>query len=191
MELYQHLEIEKDASEKEIKDAYRRLAKIHHPDKNGKKDDFQKIQLAYEVLSDPKRRAEYDKNGTIGIDDPQKYFTEMAVTIFNQTIANNFDAKKSDLFGNMRDYLKIADNQLKTEQKRAKKQGIYLTEIKSRIKTDAKNGLFTASLNQILENLETKNQKIKKERDAIKEVKKMILKCEYEKEDSNGYLRTI
>lgn len=61
---YTVLGIKKTASLKEIKTAYRNLAKKHHPDKNhdkGKAEDhFKEIQYAYAVLSNPHKRREYD-----------------------------------------------------------------------------------------------------------------------------------
>ena len=57
---YATLGVAKTASPDEIKRAYRRLASQHHPDKGGDTAQFQAIQSAYEVLSDPARRAEYD-----------------------------------------------------------------------------------------------------------------------------------
>jgi len=61
--LYEELELNPDCSFEEIKQQYRLLAKKHHPDMGGDAEKFKKIKLAYEVLSDPKRRAEYDKTG--------------------------------------------------------------------------------------------------------------------------------
>jgi len=64
---YDLLKIAKDASDSEIKKAYRKLAKKYHPDKNP--DDkqsetmFKKISEAYAVLSDSKKRAQYDRFG--------------------------------------------------------------------------------------------------------------------------------
>lgn len=53
-------------TEAEIKQAYRHLAMQHHPDREGgDAEKFKAIQEAYEVLSDPLRRAEYDANGTV------------------------------------------------------------------------------------------------------------------------------
>lgn len=63
--LYEILGIKRDASEKEIKAAYRRCAKNTHPDRGGDAEKFQPIAKAYEVLSDPDRRRRYDKNGII------------------------------------------------------------------------------------------------------------------------------
>jgi DnaJ-class molecular chaperone len=57
---YRILNIDKTAKSDEVKQAYKRLAREHHPDKGGDKATFQRIQKAYETLSDPQKRAEYD-----------------------------------------------------------------------------------------------------------------------------------
>jgi molecular chaperone DnaJ len=57
---YNILEVEKTATQDQIKQSYKRLAKINHPDKGGDKEVFQKIQTAYETLSDEQKRKEYD-----------------------------------------------------------------------------------------------------------------------------------
>lgn len=74
---YQTLGVKRDASEKEIKAAYRRQAKKFHPDANkndpGAEARFKEINEANEVLSDPEKRAMYDRYGTIapgGIPNP-------------------------------------------------------------------------------------------------------------------------
>jgi len=60
MDHYSTLGVNKDASQDEIKKAYRSLASKHHPDKGGDTAKFQEIQTAYATLSDPEKRAEYD-----------------------------------------------------------------------------------------------------------------------------------
>ncbi|CAL5418468.1 unnamed protein product [Camellia sinensis] len=66
--LYDVLGIQMDASCQEIKTAYRRLARVLHPDvsSNGQKDtsadEFIRIHTAYSTLSDPQKRADYDRS---------------------------------------------------------------------------------------------------------------------------------
>lgn len=67
--LYETLEVEKDADAKAIKKAYRKMAIKHHPDKGGDEHKFKEINAAYEVLSDPEKRAKYDKYGLEGLEE--------------------------------------------------------------------------------------------------------------------------
>lgn len=60
---YQILGINPDATEKEVKSAFRQLARKHHPDVKGDPAKFREIYEAYEVLMDPKKRAAYDSTG--------------------------------------------------------------------------------------------------------------------------------
>jgi molecular chaperone DnaJ len=69
---YAVLDVEKNASEAEIKKAYRRLAMKYHPDKNpGDKtaeEKFKSANEAYEILSDKSKRQAYDMHGHAGVD---------------------------------------------------------------------------------------------------------------------------
>lgn len=57
---YSTLGVSKTANPEEIKRAYRKLAAQHHPDRGGDKERFQEIQAAYDTLSDPEKKAQYD-----------------------------------------------------------------------------------------------------------------------------------
>ncbi len=57
---YDVLQVSTNATDKEIKSAYRKLLLIHHPDKGGDKDNFIRITEAYTVLSNTEMRAKYD-----------------------------------------------------------------------------------------------------------------------------------
>ena len=78
MEYYKILGVEKTASAAEIKKAYRKLALKYHPDKNPDnkeaEDKFKQISEAYAVLSDEKKRQEYDTYGSAGFQ--QRYSQE-------------------------------------------------------------------------------------------------------------------
>src|SRR5207253_10656587 len=67
---YEVLGVSKTAPEEEIRRAYRKLARQHHPDRNpGDKQaeaKFKEVSSAYEVLSDKHKRAQYDQFGHIG-----------------------------------------------------------------------------------------------------------------------------
>ena len=63
---YEVLGVKKDASDEEIKRAFRKLAKQYHPDVNkepGADEKFKEIGEAYSVLSDPNKRSQYDQFG--------------------------------------------------------------------------------------------------------------------------------
>ena len=67
---YDVLGVSRDASDKEINSAYRKLAKKYHPDINhepGAEEKYKKINEAYEVLHDQQKRAQYDQFGSAGV----------------------------------------------------------------------------------------------------------------------------
>ena len=63
-DLYETLEIDRGASQDDIKKAYFKAARTKHPDKGGSAEEFKEIQRAYESLSDPQRRQMYDMTGS-------------------------------------------------------------------------------------------------------------------------------
>lgn len=105
---YKLLGLSKDASEKEIKKAFRKLAIKYHPDKNNDPDareKFEKIANAYDVLSDPEKRRQYDQFGTAG--QEQQFHKPFDFDAFfgqgsgkNSFFDFNFDDLfKDDIFG--------------------------------------------------------------------------------------------
>jgi DnaJ-class molecular chaperone len=105
---YQTLGVGKNATEEEIKKAYRRMASQHHPDKGGDTATFQKIQTAYETLSDPQKRQQHDNphmnNGGFefhfghgGAHDVNDIFSQFFRQGFSQGPAQRQPRKNKDL----------------------------------------------------------------------------------------------
>ncbi|WP_080779590.1 J domain-containing protein [Chryseobacterium phocaeense] len=93
---YYFLGISQDASEEDIKKAYRKLSLKYHPDKNDNDDffagRFREIQEAYEILSDSGRRRTYDQN----LENHQKSFRYHVPPSIKTFTANKVHAKKGE-----------------------------------------------------------------------------------------------
>jgi DnaJ homolog subfamily A member 2 len=66
-QLYDVLGVPKEATEQDIRKAFRKLTLVHHPDKGGDENTFKEINAAYEVLSNKEKRELYDKYGLEGV----------------------------------------------------------------------------------------------------------------------------
>jgi len=100
-DLYEILGLSRDASDQDIKSAFRKSAKKFHPDQNqgddGAEQKFKEVNAAYEVLKDPQKRSAYDQfghaafeNGGMGPGGPHGFGNE-----FSSSMSDIFD----DLFG--------------------------------------------------------------------------------------------
>jgi DnaJ-class molecular chaperone len=102
MEHYQTLGVDRNATPDDIKRAYRKLANQHHPDKGGDTAMFQKIQTAYETLSDPQKKQEYDNPNPFGQGMPGGFHFN-AGGPFGGGFNFNFDPRSgmdiNDMFG--------------------------------------------------------------------------------------------
>jgi DnaJ-class molecular chaperone len=86
--MYDVLGLTKDASPEDIKKAYRKLAREHHPDKGGDPEKFKKVQEAYETLSDPQKRTNFDQFGTA--DENHQGFPPNMNDVFAQMFGGAF-----------------------------------------------------------------------------------------------------
>jgi len=99
MDHYSTLGVNKDASAQEIKSAYRNLAKEHHPDAGGNQEKFQQISNAYETLSNPDKRAEYNVYGDNPQPRGQPRYSSHHVHINPEDMFANFFAGGRNPFG--------------------------------------------------------------------------------------------
>ena len=83
VEYYEFLGVSRDCNDQELKTAYRRLAMQYHPDRNpdnpAAEEKFKQASEAYQVLSDPQKRAAYDRYGHAGVSGTGGQFTGLSV----------------------------------------------------------------------------------------------------------------
>jgi DnaJ-class molecular chaperone len=93
--LYDDLGLLPDCTPAEIKHQYRLLAHQHHPDRGGDEEKFKRIKFAYEILSDPVKRAHYDSTGEnydqVNVDNEVIIRLSNMISQFTQQINPDFD----------------------------------------------------------------------------------------------------
>lgn len=120
MDYYKTLNINKDSTQKEIRQAWRKLSMLHHPDRNNgiESELYKNINAGYEILSDPEKRKKYDmeqsmppfmRGGGMGVGNPfefinlntnpdhmfRMFFNTAANFPFQQDRTNNKPTKKT------------------------------------------------------------------------------------------------
>ena len=150
MNPYTELDVPVDASLETIKQRYRTLAQMHHPDKGGDEEVFKRIKLAYEILSDPVRRKQYDITGETTTTNAKDEAVANIVQILLHVVPN-FNVDQDDL-------ILIAEMETRTMLDLVHKDiGVterYILNLekvlsKLRIKTEGENLLSSFIFNQI------------------------------------------
>jgi len=107
---YETLNIPRDATQSQIKTAYRKLALKYHPDKQTSEDDkrrcgdiFAKIGSAYEILSDQQRRSEYDRFDHVGVNAQQQHGNSHRDPFMSDMFAGGSPFMNDPFFGGGRD----------------------------------------------------------------------------------------
>jgi hypothetical protein len=150
MNPYTELDLPVDASLETIRQRYRTLAQMYHPDKGGDEETFKRIKLAYEILSDPVRRKQYDITGETTTSNAKDEAVANIVQILLHVVPS-FNVDTDDL-------IKIAEMETRTMLELVFKDiGVterYIVNLekvskKLRIKTEGENLLNSFVINQI------------------------------------------
>jgi curved DNA-binding protein CbpA len=188
-DLYEILGVAKDATTKEIKQAYRELSKVHHPDKGGDEEKFKEIVFAYEVLSDDERREKYDEGDISFADvtsDKEEAFNLLRSKFYDCLNRRQigFAPEHRDLFQFMSGFIRhdivglqsaIEDYQIDVNR---------FNDIKRRI---AKGDFFIAVLEDEIKYCKKKIEKTKKKIELHETALTLLEGCEY-KFDDDEYL---
>ena len=133
-DLYQELGVSKDCSFEEIKQQFRILAKIHHPDMGGDEEKFKRIRFAYEVLSDPARRSEYDRTGIFARPPDMSQEAKEALCQILLTAIHQYDTNMGDLLQLIRDDIQSGISTLNNNKNDSNVYTGKLELIKSKIR---------------------------------------------------------
>lgn len=165
MSLYTDLGLTKDATAAEIKKAHRDLVKQHHPDKGGKEEGFERIQHAYEILSNPDSREYYDNTGQ----EPQKEagfeesFAQLLEHIIVPMLYKASDYQTRDYIQVIKDTLVRSHQNIEANIKKFSLDGAALTNLKqTRQRMSSKEGgrnLFLEMLDNRIKSLEERRKR--------------------------------
>lgn len=168
---YKTLGINKTTSREDVKRAYLRLSKLHHPDKGGKSDDFNELKEAFDILYNDESRAEYDETGSF---TPKRDYNALAVEalcgLFLET-AESLDERSNVLemmTHHINGIVKGHNEAIKINNKKLEKLNKYSDKVKR--KDDRENFLIGA-LQIKIKSIEHNNVKIG---DAITLCEKML-----------------
>ena len=150
MNPYTELDVSVTASTEEIKQRYRTLAQMHHPDKGGDEELFKRIKLAYEILSDPIRRKQYDITGESTTTNAKDEAISNIIQIILHVVPN-FNADQDDLIKIAEDESRAMLNMVNNDINNAELQIKHFEKVlkKLRIKTNGENVLESIILKQI------------------------------------------
>lgn len=154
---YKTLGVNKNATKKDIKKAYRAKAKIHHPDRNGNAELFAEINKAHTILIDDKKRRFYDETGQTD-EGSKSQINGIARERLGQFFLGIIDKQKDQIFEtdiidliekNIFNFTEECENIIRNAKKKEKR----FKKIKKRIKYKGKSvNLFVAIIDGKIKN---------------------------------------
>jgi curved DNA-binding protein CbpA len=173
MNPYETLDVAADATDKEIKQAYRSRAQKSHPDREGgDAETFHEITLAYDVLSDPTRRTKFDKTGECG-DEPSILAQAEArvVVMFNQILDE--PKFRGSITKKVTEMVSAVKAQLTGEKQKAETELKRLEKLSGRVKAKGRN-LFETLIDQKVRKLQGDIRTAEQEEAILAEAQELL-----------------
>jgi curved DNA-binding protein CbpA len=147
MNPYEVLEVPREADRDTIRRNYRILAKMHHPDHGGEAATFREIQEAYEILTDPERRARFDQTGETDqpkVIPPDAVFLETVqpylIGVILEICKNGMSPDHVDVLDGIIRAMRSRDRELEQQLGQMKKAKANLTAAAARFETKEEGG---------------------------------------------------
>jgi len=176
MTLYEILGVDKNATQQEIKQAYKDMAKEKHEDKGGSHEDMIEVNRAYMVLRDKVRRDKYDRTGDEEMESFDLKFSQYVQQIFMNIIAQN-DVDYKDLIQEFREYngLMVDDNENKVLE--CQKQLNKLNKVVKRL--SGESGVVLQVVKNNVVNIEREIEGIKDNIKFLRECGECLMSVHY------------
>jgi curved DNA-binding protein CbpA len=180
MNPYETLDVPKDATDAEIKSAYKDLSKKHHPDKpGGSKERMSDINNAKQLLLDPAKRRRYDTTGEFGNNTEQNLVNSKMAELVGEFLSDP-NAMEKDLIKFLKNKLWNAKKSFKQQTKDAEKELKSWAKKKSRVKGDGPlRMIYDGTIEQAMNMLEHKKQVIASELELVGKIEEALTGHEF------------
>ena len=184
--LYDELGVEPTATPQQVKKAYRRRAKKVHPDKSpAATEEFLAVQKAYDVLSDGRRRALYDRYGETANISPEDAAAKTLVSLLVQ-IVDQADASRCDCVAAARDAVERQKKSVLKEKTAAEKRAKNFREAARRLTTQRSTDPVASALETQAAALDGMAKACDYQLDALAEVVKLLYDYRYKTDKSES-----
>jgi len=175
MNPYETLDVPKDASDAEIKSAYKSLSKKHHPDKpGGSKERMSEINNAKQLLLDPDKRRRYDSTGEFGGENEQSVLNSKMAELVGEFLSDP-NAMEKDLIKFLNKKLWNARKSFDQQDKDIERKLKSWSKKKSRLKGDGLlRMIYDGTIDQAIAALEHQKLCINTERELVGKIEEAI-----------------